>query len=263
MTDSSAPVLWAENGPVTTITLNRPDRRNAVNAALSDALGAALDRLEEAEHLRVGIITGAGPAFCAGMDLSAFLAGEAEAILFGRFRFGGLVSRARTKPLIAAINGPALAGGLELVLACDLAIAVPDAVFGLPEPRIGLVAGAGGAMTLPHRLPRALAMRMLLTGEPIDSQAALRHGLVVALAEGDDLLAEAGRLASRIAANSPAAIKATLAASRILSSDEAAWTANDNLLREMLRSPDAAEGPAAFLGKRSPEWASPTALDRS
>jgi len=165
--------------------------------------------------------------------------------------------------LIAAVNGPALAGGLELMLACDIAISVPHAVFGLPEPRIGLVAGAGGALRLPHRLPRAAAMQMLLTGDAIDAQAALRLGLITTIVEGLELAAEAARIAARIAANSPASIKATIAVSEILggAEAEAAWARNDAILYALMATHDAAEGPAAFLAKRAPDWAPPGATE--
>lgn len=244
------PVLWSGSGPVATLTLNRPERRNAIDAALSDALRDAVDRLENTPHLRAGILTGTGPVFCAGMDLAAFLGGEAEAILFGPGRIGGLASRIRTKPLIAAVNGPALAGGFELMLACDIAIATPDARFGLPEPGIGLIAGAGGALLLADRIPRAVAMQMLLTGDPIGAQEALRLGLVTALHPLPDLIPKATRIAERIARNSPTAIAETLATAH----SPADWPATDAALRRMMAHDDAREGPRAFLEKRPPRW---------
>lgn len=245
-------VRFTADGPVATITLDRPEARNAIDAATGEALREAMDRLETDPALRVGILAATGPVFCAGMDLRAFQDGEAEPILFGEHRLGGLVSRARTKPLIAAIQGPALAGGFELVLACDITIAAPTARFGLPEPGLGLVAGAGGAMRLARRIPRAVAAKWLLTGDAMPAAEAAALGLITETAE--DPLARAQELAARIARNAPGSLRATLVLMDAALNEPAAWEANDAQLRALIEAPDAREGARAFTEKRPPVW---------
>ncbi|MBE2274904.1 MAG: crotonase/enoyl-CoA hydratase family protein [Rhodobacteraceae bacterium] len=255
MTDAPS-VLFEIRGRVAIITLNRPDRRNAIDAATCRRLRSAIDRLEGDGRLSVGILRGEGPVFCAGMDLVAFANGEAEEILFGPGHFAGLVSRERSCPLIAAVQGAALAGGFELALACDMIVAAEGSLFGLPEAKRGLIAGAGGAFRLGERLPPAIASEMVLTGDPISAERALQLGLINRIAGADRLLEEALALADRIAANAPLSLshglKLTAAARHAAQSR--LWDENDRRLREVVASADAQEGATAFTQRRPPLW---------
>jgi enoyl-CoA hydratase len=203
----SDPVLVERVGAVLVMTLNRPEVRNAVDAATSRALADALDRLDGDDSLAVGIITGAGGSFCAGMDLRAFQRGELPEVE-GR-GFAGLTEQPPQTPLIAAVEGYALAGGFELVLACDLVVASSTAVFGLPEVRRGLIAGSGGLLRLPTRIPRSMAMEYALTGAPMSAQDAHGWGLVNRLTAPGETLAAAQDLAETIAGNGPLAVRST------------------------------------------------------
>lgn len=248
-------VLVEREGAVAVVTLDRPERRNAIDAATGAQLRAAFDAIEQDDGLRVAILTGAGPVFCAGMDLRAFVTGEAEEILFGPGRFGGFVSRTRRKPVIAAVQGAALGGGFELVLACDMAVAAEGATFGLPECRRGIVAGAGGAFRLGRLLPKALANEILLTGETFGAERAAALGLVNRVVKGDPL--EAARdLARRIAGNAPLSVEASLVLARHgrEAGPEDCWAENDRRLRALMASDDAEEGARAFAEKRPPRW---------
>jgi enoyl-CoA hydratase/carnithine racemase len=249
-------VRYEVDDGVAILTLDRPDQRNAINAAMAVELSAAVDRFEADPGALVAILTGAGDkAFCAGMDLKAFAAGEGPAIFGGRGGFAGFTSHPRTKPVIAAVNGAALAGGCELVLACDLAVAADTAVFGQPEVKRGLFAAAGGAIRLPRTIPRVRAMELLLTGDSIDARTAFELGLVnrvVPLAE----LTEAARgLARRIRANAPLAVRETLAvARRAAEPGEDLWALNEATWKRVALSEDASEGPRAFAEKRPARW---------
>lgn len=243
-----------QDGHVLVITINRPEARNAVDRATSEALAAAIERLDASEDLVVGILTGAGGTFCAGMDLKAFLRGERPEAR-GR-GFAGVTEAPPAKPLVAAVEGWALAGGFELALACDLIVASREASFGLPEVRRGLIAGSGGLMRLPASLPRAIAMEYALTGEPMTATEAQRWGLVNRLSEPGRALEEAVALAATVAANAPLAVRMT---KRLL--DEAPgwpreqrWTLQRAALEEILGSADATEGAAAFTERRPPRW---------
>ena len=249
-------VLFEISGSIATITLNRPAQRNAVNSDLSDELRRAVDRIEADETLKVGILTGAGSVFCAGMDLTAFANMEAEAILFEAGGFGGFVKRSRRKPIIAAVNGAALAGGFELVLACDLVVSVDTAIFGLPESKIGLIAGGGGAFRLGQRLPKALANEILLTGEPISAARAYSMGLINKVVTKDELIYEATRLAMTISNNAPLSISRSLKLAECSDSltDADCWKLNDELLKMSISSDDAMEGATAFKKKRLPRF---------
>lgn len=249
-------VRYEADGDLAVITLNRPERRNAVDAAMTAQLREAIDRLEGDAHARVGILTGAGDkAFCAGMDLKAFAAGEGAAIIEGRGGFAGFTAYPRTKPVIAALNGAALGGGCEIVLACDLVVAAEGAVLGLPEVKRGLFAASGGALRLPAMIPRVRAMELLLTGDAIDAAAARELGLVNRVVPAGQLLEEARALARRVSANAPLSIQATLAVARAATGpSEALWSACDSEWYRIARSEDAREGPAAFAGKRPPRW---------
>ena len=251
-----SPVLFEVRGRVAVITLNRPARRNAINAAASRALRDAIDRLEQDADLAVGILCGAGAVFCAGMDLVAFTNGEAEEILFGPGHFGGLASRKRTRPLIAAVQGAALAGGFELALACDMIVAASGSQFGVPEAKRGLIAGAGGAFRLGQRLPPAIAREMVLTGDPVSAERALQLGLINRIVSAEHLMDEALDLAGRIAANAPLSLAHGLhMVNAAYSPDESRlWAENDRLLRDIIASADAHEGATAFAQKRAPQW---------
>jgi enoyl-CoA hydratase len=237
------------------ITLNRPEARNAVSQQLAEDLEAAIDRLEADDALWIGILCGNGPAFCAGADLKAIASGEAR-LTTERGGFAGLVRRVRTKPLIAAVEGPAVAGGTEIVLSCDLVVASTTARFGLPEVKRSLVANAGGLFRLPRALPINVAMEMALTGDDLDAEAAHRHGLVNRLVQPGHALATAVELAEAVNANAPLAVRASrrvVLAARLLEDDEAFEVAA-NATREVFRTEDFREGPRAFVEKRSPIW---------
>ena len=237
------------------ITLNRPEARNAVSQQLAEDLESAIDRLEADEALWIGILCGNGPAFCAGADLKAIASGEAR-LTTKRGGFAGLVRRVRTKPLIAAVEGPAVAGGTEIVLSCDLVVASTTARFGLPEVKRSLVANAGGLFRLPRALPVNVAMEMALTGDDLDAEAAHRHGLVNRLVQPGHALATAVELAEVVNANAPLAVRASrrvVLAARLLEDDEA-FEAAANATREVFRTEDFREGPRAFVEKRPPIW---------
>ena len=239
---------------VQVISINRPQVRNAINRAVSEAVAAAVDELDERTDLTLGIITGTGGNFCTGMDLKAFLAGELVA-LPGR-GLAGFIQRPPRKPMIAAVEGWAVAGGFEIALACDLIVAARDARFGLPEVRRGLVAAAGGLLRLPRRIPPAIAKQLALTGEPLSAADASRLGLVNELTEPGQALDGALDLARRITQNGPLAVRTT---KQIL--DQALdWTVTEGFSRQepmvaqILASADAREGAAAFAEKRPPAW---------
>jgi enoyl-CoA hydratase/carnithine racemase len=242
---------------VATVTLERPAQRNAIDAATTAALRAAFDRFDADDAALVALLTGSGDrAFCAGMDLKAFAAGEGPAILEGPGGFAGLTHRPRTKPVIAAVNGAALAGGCELVLSCDLVVAAEHATFGLPEVRRGLFAAAGGALRLPRLIPRAAALELLLTGEAIDAPTALALGLVNRVVAPALLLETARALALKICANAPLEVRETLALARAIFAlpEEQLQARNDAAWARVAASEDAREGPLAFAEKRPAAW---------
>lgn len=240
---------------VAVITLDRPEARNAVDQQLAVDIEAAIDRLEADDALWVGILAGEGPAFCAGADLKAVASGEAN-LATERGGFAGIVQRDRSKPLIAAVDGPALAGGLEIVLSCDLVVAGAGASFGLPEVKRSLIANAGGLIRLPRVLPRNLAMEMALTGEAISAEAAHAYGLVNRLVDRGSALAGALALATEIGANAPLAVRASrhVLTSAGLLGDEEAFAVSAEAARAVFHSEDFKEGPRAFIEKRRPEW---------
>jgi enoyl-CoA hydratase len=251
VTDS---VLVHRDAAVWIITINRPLVRNAIDWAVSLAVAQALDILEAREDLRVGILTGAGEHFCAGMDLQAFLAGESVEV--GDQGVLGLTQRRLTKPVIAAVEGFALGGGFEVVLACDLIVASDAAKFGLPEVRRGLAATAGGLLRLPRQLPPRIAMELALTGGLIDAPRAERLGLVNALTASGNALEAALSFAQTISENAPLAVSV----SKQILIEQQDWplaemfTRQSALARLVLQSEDAREGARAFLEKRPPVW---------
>ena len=250
-------VLRERRGHVEIVTINRPEARNAINGAVTAMMADTFDELTADPEVWVVVLTGAGEkAFSAGMDLKAFAAGEPAALSGERGGFAGIVKRDFPKPLIAAVNGPALAGGLEIMLSCDLVVAAEHALFGIPEAKRGLIAGAGGLIRLPKRLPRAIAMEMALTGDPIDAPRALALGLINGVVPLAELMTAALALADRIAANAPLAVRHSKDVMRRAAevSEEAGWALNDAAVGVVFTSSDAMEGPIAFAEKRAPNW---------
>ena len=251
---SDEPVLTSEDGGVLTITLNRPQAKNAVNQALAEGVAVAMERLDADDGLRIGVITGAGGAFCAGMDLKAFVSGERPWV--GDRGFAGITQRGPEKPLIAAVEGFALAGGFEIALSCDLIVAANNALFGIPEVKVGLVAAAGGLIRLPKRIPYHLAMELALTGDPIDAERAAAAGIVNRLAEPGEAVTVATELARRITRNAPLSL---IASKKIVQrtddwTEEEAWAKAGEIGGPVFGSQDAQEGAKAFAEKRDPVW---------
>ena len=247
-------VLVEQRDQILIITINRPAARNAIDAKVTAGVAAAMDQLDERKDLSIGILTGAGGTFCAGMDLKAFLRGEPVS-LPGR-GLAGLTQAPPRKPLIAAVEGYALAGGFELALSCDLMVAAEDAKFGIPEVKRGLIAGAGGLIRLPRRIPQNLAMEYALTGDFFSAADAQRYGLANRVTAPGGALDGAIELAERITANAPLSITATKAVI-VRSAD---WTAGDmwrhqeEIMGPVFGSADAREGASAFAEKRAPIW---------
>ena len=253
-TTDEAPVLTERRGGVLLITLNRPDVRNAINLPVAEGIAGALEQLDGDDSLSVGVLTGAGKGFCAGMDLKAFVTGERPWV--GDRGFAGIVRRPPVKPLIAAIEGFAVAGGLEVALACDLIVAARGAKLGIPEVKRSLVAAGGALLRLPRSLPYTVAMELALTGNPIAAERAAELGLVNRLTEPGSAVEEALRLASEIAANAPLAL---VASKRILQeqwdwSSAEMWEAQSAISNPVFASEDAREGATAFAEKRPPVW---------
>ena len=252
--------LTERRGNVLVITLNRPEARNAVNSALSTAVGDALQEAQEDPEVRAVVITGAGESFCAGADLKAISRREN---LFhpdhSEWGFAGYVHHYVDKPTIAAVNGTALGGGSELALASDLVVAEERAKFGLPEVKRGLIAAAGGVFRIVDHLPRKVAMELILTGEPMSSADALRWGLINQVVPDGTAVDAALALAERITVNAPLAVWASKRVAMgvddgVITGDEAGWTRTMREIATLIRSEDAKEGPLAFAEKRPPVW---------
>ncbi len=242
------------DGEVLVVTIERPEARNAINLAVAEGIAAAMDRLDDDDGLRAGILTGAGGTFSAGMDLKAFVAGEQPYV--GDRGFAGITQRPPRKPVIAAVEGWALAGGFEVALACDLIVAASDARFGIPEVKRGLVAAAGGLLRLPRRIPYHLAMELALTGEPIGAERAAQVGIVSRLTEPGGALDGARELAALIAGNGPLAV---IASKRIVTqahdwTEAEGWERQREIAGPVSASDDAREGATAFAEKRPPVW---------
>ena len=239
---------------VMTVTINRPTAKNAVNLAVARGIAEAMQELDANDAIHAAILTGAGGTFCSGMDLKAFVSGELP-IIPGR-GFAGLAEAPPTKPLIAAVEGFALAGGFEIAITCDLVVAADSAKFGIPEVKRGLIAGAGGLMRLPRQIPRRVALEMAITGEPISAQRAYELGLINRVVAAGQALAAATELARSIAANGPLAVKA----SKQVVEQSQDWTLAEMYQRQqpfintVFTSKDAMEGPKAFAEKRAPVW---------
>ncbi|MFF0545910.1 crotonase/enoyl-CoA hydratase family protein [Nocardia thailandica] len=253
-------VLVEEREHVLILTINRPEAMNSINGEVSDRIGAELERAENDPEIRAVVLTGAGQkAFCAGADLKALARGESIlAAGHENWNLAGYVRHPISKPLIAAVNGFALGGGTELVLASDLAVSADTATFGLPEVARGLFAAAGGAFRLPEQLPRKIAMELILTGEPLTAQRALELGLINRVVPAAEVLDAALALAGRIAANAPLAVQASkrvaLGIVDGVQPDDAAWELSNREIATVAGSEDVREGTLAFIEKRKPEW---------
>ncbi len=256
MAEDNPWVHFKRDGHVGIITIDRPAVRNAINGEVSRGIEAAIDELEHDPALWVGILAGNGPVFSAGADLKAAVDGQGGQISTARGGFGGIVWRDREKPIIAAVDGAALAGGCEIVLACDMVVASKAARFGIPEVKRGLIAGAGGLFRLARHLPPNIAMELALTGDPIDAETAANWGIVNILTEPGEALDGALKLAGRIIANAPMSVRHSrkaILATRYLD-DAAAFQKSAEILAANCATEDYAEGPRAFLEKRAPVW---------
>ena len=258
--NEEAPAYLRRDGHIAIITMNRPHVMNAVNADMSIAMQEVIDEFVADPELRVGIVTGAGKAFSAGADLKEV---AAKRSLIGPDQkergFGGIMKRLIEKPLIAAVNGYALGGGTEFVLACDLAVMSETATLGLPEVRHGIIAAGGGLLRLPKRVPLALAMEWTLTGAPISAADALNWGLVNRVVPQEQVVDAAIELANQITRNAPLAVQASkrliYQAAEVSDWESEAWALSDEAARQIMRTADAKEGPRSFAEKRKPKWA--------
>jgi enoyl-CoA hydratase len=248
-------VLVTVTGHVMVITINRPERRNAINGEVARGIDAALARCDADPEVRAAVLTGAGPVFSAGADLKMLSEGRRHEAQTRDGGFAGIVRRVRRTPLIAAVDGLALAGGCEIVLACDLVVASTNAGFGLPEVKRSLVAAAGGAFRLLRAVPERVAVELLLTGDPISAQRAYELGLVNTLTEPGAALPAATQMAEVIAGNAPLAVAETLDIVRLARSDEdRLWRASNEAMARLMETEDGKEGSIAFLEKRPPIW---------
>src|SRR4051812_34495179 len=254
MSEDEQAVLTERRDGVLLVTLDRPDARNAVNGALAQGVADALDALDADDELRIGVLTGAGKGFSSGMDLKAFVKGERPYV--DDRGFAGITMRASDKPLIAAIEGFAVAGGFEIALSCDLIVAARGARLGIPEAKRSLVAAAGALIRLPKRIPYHVAMELALTGDPIEAERAAELGLVNRLTEPGGAVDGALELAAAIAKNGPLALTAS---KRIIRSsldwtEAEAWQKQGEIAGPVMGSEDAREGAVAFAEKRDPQW---------
>lgn len=250
-------VLYEIEGRIAVITINRPEARNAVNGAVASAMNDIMHRFESDTEVWIALLTGAGNrAFSAGADLKAMAGGQGRLLETEEGGFAGFVRFPRTKPIIAAVNGFALAGGTELVLACDLVIASAEAEFGLPEVARGIIAAGGGLFRLPLAIGRAQAIELILTGDRISAQQAHQLGLVNHVVPAAELMPTARTLATRICANAPIAVRESLAIAKHAHewSEQEAWARTRQALIRVMQTADAQEGPRAFAEKREPKW---------
>ena len=249
-------VEYATQGRIAIITLNRPDARNAVNADVANGMEAALDKFEGDPNLWVAILTANGKAFCAGADLKEISAGRGHLLSTAKGGFAGIAKRVRTKPLIAAITGSALAGGSEVALSCDMIICSNETNFGLPEVKRSLLAGAGGLFRLPRAVGMATALEAILTGDPLPAQRAYELGMVNKVVATDQVMGEAIKLAERIIANAPLAVQESRAVTirSFKDDDDTLWKASNEGFARLAQTEDFKEGPKAFIEKRAPNW---------
>ena len=252
-----AVVQFDVEGPIARVRLNRPESRNAINGDVTRAMVWIVNAVECDQSIAVAILESSTPGiFCAGADLAEIARGGGADLVDDAYGFGGFIKAQKPKPWIAAVDGPAVGGGFEFALNCDMIVASDRARFGLPEVKRGLMAMAGGAIRLSRHLPRALALEAIATGDPITPEIALAHGLINRLVLSDQLEETTLDLARRIARNAPLAVRESLVLARAASAfDEAVlWQANDAALGRIVQSNDAREGPRAFLEKREPKW---------
>jgi len=253
MSDEQVVLVDSADG-VMTITLNRPKAKNAVNRDVAIAVAAAIDELESNDELRVAIVTGSGGTFCSGMDLKAFVTGELP-IVEGR-GFAGLTEYLASKPIIAAVEGYALAGGLELAISCDLIVAADNSMFGIPEVKRGLAAAGGGLLRLPRQIPARVAMELALTGDFISSERAYELGLINQVVPAGTTLEAAKALAAKIAANGPMAVSLSkqVVAQALDWDSKEMFGEQQKIIMPIFTSEDAIEGATAFAQKRAPNW---------
>ena len=251
---SEAAVLTEVSDGVMTITINRPSAKNAVNKDVAEGIAAALDALDADDNTHVVILTGAGGTFCSGMDLKAFVTGETPYVA-GR-GFAGMVEKSTDKPMIAAVEGYALAGGCELAITCDLIVAADNSMFGIPEVKRGLAAAAGGLVRLPRQIPSRVAMEMALTGDFMSAERAMSVGLINQIAPAGEALAQAKALAAKIAENGPLAVKRSkqVIKESIDWSQDEMFANQQEITSAVFSSEDAIEGATAFAEKRKPNW---------
>jgi enoyl-CoA hydratase len=249
-------VEYEKREHVAVITLNRPEARNAVNGEVARRMEAALDDYEADDDLWAAILTANGPAFCAGADLKEISAGRGRELITKRGGFAGLTRRERTKPLIAAITGSALAGGTEIALACDMIVCAETTQFGLPEAKRSLVAAAGGLFRLPRAIGMAPALEAIMTGDPIQAERAYQLGMVNIMVPESEVMASAIALAKRVIAAAPVAVRESrgVAIKAFTDSDEDLWRASSAASRRNAETEDYREGPSAFIEKRAPVW---------
>lgn len=249
-------VEYDQQGSHAIIKINRPEARNAINGEVAQGIETALDRIEEDDGVWVGILTGEPPVFSAGADLKEINSGNAGALVTERGGFAGIVQRERTKPLIAAVDGSALAGGTEIVLACDMVVASKNAKFGVPEVKRSLAAAGGALFRLGRKVPFNVAMELALTGDPIDAERAHHFGLVNRLVEPGEALGAAVELAEQVCANAPVAVRASRKVMLEATSapDEVGWKMSAEAMAAAMSSEDFSEGLTAFIEKRPPEW---------
>ena len=251
---SEAAVLTEISDGVMTITINRPNAKNAVYKDVAEGIAAALDALDADDNTHVVILTGAGGTFCSGMDLKAFVTGETPYVA-GR-GFAGMVEKSTDKPMIAAVEGYALAGGCELAITCDLIVAADNSMFGIPEVKRGLAAAAGGLVRLPRQIPSRVAMEMALTGDFMSAERAMSVGLINQIAPAGEALAQAKALAAKIAENGPLAVKRSkqVIKESIDWSQDEMFANQQEITSAVFSSEDAIEGATAFAEKRKPNW---------
>ncbi|HUJ64330.1 MAG TPA: crotonase/enoyl-CoA hydratase family protein [Acidimicrobiales bacterium] len=251
-----ATIEYSTEGHVATITINRPEARNAVNGDVANGIEDAIDRLEADDSLWLGILTGVPPVFSAGADLKAINAGRGGELYTKNGGFAGITKRERTKPIVAAVDGPALAGGTEIALSCDLIVASTTATFGIPEVKRCLVAAAGGLFRLPRKIPFNIAMELALTGDPIDAARAYHFGLVNQLVEPGRALDAAKDLARRIEANAPVAVRESrrVILAAMTEDEDTGWRLSNEGMAKAMGSADNKEGLMAFIEKRPPVW---------
>ncbi len=249
-------VLYGVEGRCAVITINRPGARNAVSPEVTGGIADAVGRAEGDPEVRALVIAGAPPVFCAGADLKAIRDGRSDELSTAEGGFAGIVRYPRTKPLIAAVEGLALAGGTEIVLSCDMVVAATGARFGIPEVKRGLAAAAGGLFRLGRRLPLNVAMEAALTGDPFDAETAFRHGLVNSIVADGDALEAALALAERVSANAPLALRDSRAIMLecTFADEEEGWRRSAEAFSRLAASDDVREGVEAFLEKRDPVW---------